>query len=158
QTPIGSGTCGSALSVAPTGRARLKRTRSLLILFFILFTSLSVLGSEKGKWIYETNCATCHGRDGAGNGPSAYPLDPKPLDFTPPIFKFRSTPSKTLPTDEDLLRTIRAGLPGTRMPGWAGLLTEEQMLDVVAYLKTFSARFEKEKPGVSIVIPQETPD
>ena len=47
-------------------------------------------------------CVGCHGANGDGKGPAADMLIVKPRDFTKGIFKFRSTPSGTLPTDEDL--------------------------------------------------------
>lgn len=37
---------------------------------------------EKGKKLYETNCASCHGTDAKGNGPVAAVLKTKPSDLT----------------------------------------------------------------------------
>src|SRR5690348_8292705 len=51
-------------------------------------------------------CAGCHGEFGDGNGENTIWLDPKPRDFTIATFKCRSTPTGTLPTDEDLFNTI----------------------------------------------------
>jgi len=76
------------------------------------------------------------------------------------IFKFQSAPVGSLPTDEDLLRTIEKGMPGSPMPAW-DRLSEQERLDLVAYVKTFSERFKTEKPTdvLSIEVePQLTPE
>ena len=52
---------------------------------------------------------------GDGEGPAAKFLDPRPRDFTLGTFKFRTTQSGELPTNEDLFRTVSRGLPGTAM-------------------------------------------
>ena len=43
-------------------------------------------------------------------------IDPKPRDFTEATFKCRSTPTGTLPTDEDLYNAITRGFVTTNMP------------------------------------------
>ena len=76
---------------------------------------------------------------------------PRPRDFTRGIYKIRSTPSGTVPTDDDLFRSITNGLPGTSMPGW-GVLPERDRRQVVQYIKTFSQKFKEETP-TPITIP-----
>ena len=96
---------------------------------------------EAGRAVYERRCIFCHGPEGAGDGPVADYLDPRPRDFTLGIFKFRSTKTGGMPTDEDLFRTIAEGVKGTAMPSWGlgdGALTEEERWQVLHYLKTFS--------------------
>ena len=70
---------------------------------------------EQGRSIYFRRCSFCHGLLGDGNGPAADYLDPRPRDFTLGTFKFRTTQSGELPTDEDLFRTVSRGLSGTGM-------------------------------------------
>ena len=65
---------------------------------------------------------------------------PKPRNFTLGQFKCRSTPTGTLPTDEDLYNTIGRGLINSNMPQWLPLTTHEKV-DLVAYVKHFSPRF-----------------
>ena len=72
----------------------------------------------RGERVYGKHCAFCHGDKGAGDGGAAPYLDPRPRDFTLGLFKFRSTQTGELPTDEDLFRTISRGVPGTAMPAW----------------------------------------
>lgn len=105
-----------------------------------------------GEKVYRENCAACHGEKGNGRGTSASTLKTKPRDFTTGIYKFHSTPSGSLPLDEDILRTISKGVRGTSMLAQLQL-SQEERLAVVQYLKTLSPRFEKQKPGQSISIP-----
>ena len=98
------------------------------------------------KRLYDTSCASCHGVDGRGTGPAASALAPVPRDFTRGTYKFRSTASGSLPTDEDLYRAIANGLPGTSMLGWTGLLTDAQIRGLAASVKQFSPRFASETP------------
>jgi cytochrome c oxidase cbb3-type subunit 2 len=91
---------------------------------------------SEGRGIYGSACASCHGVAGDGLGPTARHMNPAPRDFTSGVFKFRSTPSGALPTDQDLFRTVSEGVPGTWMPAWEKLLSERQRWAVVEYLKT----------------------
>jgi mono/diheme cytochrome c family protein len=112
--------------------------------------------AKDGQMNYGRYCAGCHGDSGDGNGENAAWLDPKPRDFTQAIFKCRSTPTGTLPTDQDLYDTIARGLTNSNMPVW-NTFNEGERADLVAYIKTFSPRWEKEKPGEPIKIPAEPP-
>jgi len=106
----------------------------------------------QGQQIYQANCAVCHGVAGDGNGSAASTFRIHPRDFRPGIFKFRSTPSGSLPTDGDLLRTVTEGLRWTAMIGRADL-GEFDRRAVIQYIKTFSPRFGAEKAGIPITIP-----
>ena len=105
-------------------------------------------GNKKGKQIYEHSCLLCHGANGKGDGPAAFfnaaYMAPRPADFTVGSFKFRSTPSGELPTDQDLFRTVTRGVPGY-MPSFREL-TEQDRWSVIAYIKTFYPGFQKERP------------
>lgn len=101
--------------------------------------------AEAGGRIYDRWCAECHGAEGEGDGPSATYMLPRPRDFVSARYQVRTTATGALPTDEDLLRVIRDGIPGTTMPGWPNLSSRQQR-DVVAYLKTLSPFFEHETP------------
>ncbi len=107
-----------------------------------------------GAELYEEHCTVCHGEAGDGNGPAADRLRNKPRDFRRGIFKFRSTPSGSLPLDADLFRTLTRGIPGTAMLPQTQL-TKRERWAVIQYLKEFSPRFRREKPlpPVSILVP-----
>src|SRR5579864_4179267 len=108
--------------------------------------------------VYRRYCVGCHGELGDGNGEVAQwlepPMYPKPRDFQLGIFKCRSTPTGTLPTDQDLSDTIARGLDRSNMPRW-NTFTGQQKADLVAWVKHFSPRWVSEKPGTPIQIPPE---
>ena len=92
---------------------------------------------EAGKRVYFTKCVWCHGVEGAGDGPGAVRLWPRPRNFNAGTFKIRHTASGQLPLiDVDLLETVTHGLPGSAMPSWEGILTEQQRKDVLAFVTT----------------------
>jgi len=97
-----------------------------------------------GKATYDRWCAGCHGADGAGAGPGAGAMLPRPRNFTTGRYQIRSTPSGALPTDEDILAVILDGMPGTAMPGWRDRFSDDELRDLVAHLKTFSPFFESQ--------------
>ncbi len=110
----------------------------------------------QGQQIYQVNCAVCHGVGGDGNGPAASLFRIRPRDFRTGVFKLRSTPSGSLPTDDDLLRTVTQGVRWTGMIGRADLGDNDRRA-VIQYIKTFSPRFVKEKPGKPISVPAAPP-
>jgi mono/diheme cytochrome c family protein len=90
-----------------------------------------------GYGLYRLHCLHCHGVSGAGNGPTADFLYPRPRDYRPGKFKFTSTPNGAKPVRDDLRKTIREGLHGTSMPAFEALMSPaelEQVLDYVVYL------------------------
>ena len=92
---------------------------------------------ERGKVVYDKYCSQCHGYEGDGIGYATPRLKPEPRDFTSGKYKFRTTPSGKLPTDEDVVRVIKEGLPYTSMPGWPQI-SDPDIMNIVYYLKTFS--------------------
>jgi len=106
----------------------------------------------EGRAVFERHCAACHGETGAGDGPAADMLPVQPRDLTRGEFRWRSTPSGTLPTDADLLRTIADGATGTWMTGWRDWLVPRELNAVVAYVKTLSPRFEAQAAQAPLAI------
>jgi mono/diheme cytochrome c family protein len=97
--------------------------------------------TQQGKTVYEAHCVECHGDSGHGDGPAAAFLNPRPRDFTTGKYKIRSTDAGTAPTDDDLIRSVRQGVYGTSMPPWDRVLSDTDIRDVVAYLKTLAPNF-----------------
>ncbi len=115
----------------------------------------NITGNAKaGAAPYRRYCVGCHGDLGDGNGENAIWLDPKPRDFQLATFKCRSTPTGTLPTDQDLFDTIARGLDRSNMPPWS-TFTKQERADLVAWIKHFSPRWQTEKAGAPIQIPPE---
>ncbi len=77
-----------------------------------------------GQEIYLANCASCHGSDGAGEGPIRVLPIPAPLGETLPAM-----------TDAEVSYRIANGLAGTPMPAFAASLTDQERRDLVAYLR-----------------------
>jgi len=112
---------------------------------------------ERGQALYTTHCAVCHGNEGAADGAAAYLLSPRPRDFTRGSFKIRSTATGSLPTDQDLFRTITSGMAGTAMSAWNHLPDADRWA-LVDVLKTFSPRFREEGPGETVTIAEPPAD
>lgn len=111
----------------------------------------------QGRYVFERNCAVCHGRWGDGRGEMSVGMFPKPRKLTSGIFKFRTTPSGFLPTDADLDRTIRQGIANSSMPTFAHL-TARDVEAVIAYLKTLSSRWSNPANHVEALLFPSEPD
>jgi mono/diheme cytochrome c family protein len=119
----------------------------------------------EGERVYDRYCVICHGPQGDGKGlvgivhraqQDGVVVAIYPRDFTAGMFKFRSTPTGSLPTDEDLLATVTDGIPRAGMPSHKDLPLEQREA-VVEYIKTFSKRWEEQQPEAPITVPK-TPD
>ncbi|MFQ5787131.1 MAG: c-type cytochrome [Thermodesulfobacteriota bacterium] len=86
----------------------------------------------KGKEIFETNCAACHGPEGKGDGPAAAALEPKPRNLGDA--EYVSTLS-----NEHLFKVINVGGASVGlspiMAAWGGILSENEIWNVIAYLR-----------------------
>lgn len=137
------------------------RTRAAFLLLLMAFGAVGVVAArqspaseqfaptrqqELGQAVYQGRCEICHGAEGDGNGPASLSMSPRPRDFRRGWYKIRTTASGQLPTNDDLVRVITLGMPGTTMPAWGEVLSEAEILSVAEYLKTFSRRFEREAP------------
>ena len=101
--------------------------------------------ADNGALVYAGRCAGCHGVDGDGLGPGADRLNPPPRDFTFGLYKIKTSFfDDFMSNDADFYRMIADGMPGTAMPGWADVLTEQQIRDLVAYLKIFAGLEEEQ--------------
>jgi mono/diheme cytochrome c family protein len=110
--------------------------------------------AARGQPLYRRYCVGCHGPKGDGRGENAPFMDPRPRDFTAGAFKCRSTPTGSLPQDTDVLATIKRGIYASAMPSWVAL-TPQQRVDLLAYLKDFSPRYQSDEPPSPLHVPQE---
>jgi mono/diheme cytochrome c family protein len=102
------------------------------------------IGKDKlaaGSKVYRQYCVHCHGINGDAGGPTAEFITPRPRDFREGIYKFRSTSYKFRPvaTRDDLRRTVLQGLPGSSMPSFNALSSDE-VENVVSYVIHLSLR------------------
>lgn len=87
----------------------------------------------KGKALFLEKCFFCHGEKGDGKGPVADILKPKPRDFTREEFKYGSS-------DEAIFTTIAKGVAATPMAPFEGQLTEEEIWQLVHFVKSLRAK------------------
>ena len=114
-------------------------TAAALLIGVVLWAARAEVEAQpRGKAVYDAHCVECHGAAGKGDGPSASYLVPRPRDFTSGKYKIRSTESGAMPTDDDLIGSVRRGLYGTAMPGWDRILPDGDITEVVYDLKTSS--------------------
>jgi mono/diheme cytochrome c family protein len=109
---------------------------------------------DAGRQLYFRYCWGCHGFRGDGNGENAPYLNILPRNFVAATFKCRSTPTGTLPTDQDLFNSLVRGFNNSNMPSWI-VLTDQNRADLVAFIKTFSPRWKTEKAGDTIAVTPE---
>lgn len=81
---------------------------------------LTATDPGRGAALYGRHCAGCHGRTGDADTSLAGLLFPPPTAFRNAAFKLAST-QNGVPTDADLVRTLRRGMPGSAMPGYEWL-------------------------------------
>jgi mono/diheme cytochrome c family protein len=84
-----------------------------------------------GKKLYDLNCALCHGQTGIGDGPAGNGLSPKPAN----IAAFTKMP---MASDAYLNWTIsEGGMPiNSPMPAFKNSLNEQQIWDIIQYIRT----------------------
>ncbi len=98
----------------------------------------------KAHGLFRQHCVHCHGVTGDGKGPTAAFLNPYPRDYRRGVFKFKSTPNGSRPTQADLKRILVNGIPGTSMPSFA-LLPDSEIEALVDYVTYLSIRGEMER-------------
>jgi high-affinity iron transporter len=84
--------------------------------------------ATEGEKIFKTNCESCHGPQGHGDGPAGAALDPAPKNLAE---------LQTRAGDDYLFWRIHTGKPGTSMVPWQGILTDEQIWQTITFIRTF---------------------
>ncbi|MGA6828795.1 c-type cytochrome [Nitrospira sp. NS4] len=107
---------------------------TIAVLVFVATSWVSaqvVRGNPKeGQAVYEKNCLRCHGEKLDGNGPESRDLIVRPANLQSSIVRSK--------TDWELLVTISNGVLFSPMHGFRGKLTDQQMLDVLSYIRAVS--------------------
>jgi len=83
--------------------------------------------AAQGAKVFKTNCVPCHGAAGHGDGPAGAALDPAPKNLAE---------LQAQVGDDYLFWRINTGKPGTSMVAWKGILTDEEIWQVVAFIHT----------------------
>jgi mono/diheme cytochrome c family protein len=92
-----------------------------------LTNPLGVEAATQGTEVFKTNCEMCHGPQGHGDGPAGQALDPRPRNLAE---------LQTKASDDFLFWRIREGKPGTSMVAWKGILTDEQIWQVISFIRS----------------------
>jgi putative copper resistance protein D len=92
---------------------------------------ISAASLAVGKRLYLTNCSSCHGPLGKGDGKAGELLTPKPADLTDTTWKHGGM-------EADVFMTIRDGAKGTGMKGFGGRLTTQELWQLVNYVRSLS--------------------
>ncbi len=92
----------------------------------LLSVSLAVpaFAQNSGEASYKAKCAMCHGADGSGNTPVGKNMKVRSL----------KSPEDIKATDAELFKDTKSGVG--KMQGYAGKLTDAQITDVVAWIRT----------------------
>jgi mono/diheme cytochrome c family protein len=100
--------------------------------------------ADAGAALFVAQCSVCHGPNGSGDGPGAIALNPKPRDFRDGTFYLDANANNETGEDVDLARVILEG-PGAfggsnAMTGWKNAFNDDEVRDVVAYIRTLESR------------------
>ncbi|MFN8605948.1 MAG: cytochrome c [Vulcanimicrobiota bacterium] len=86
--------------------------------------------TKAGATLFATNCASCHGPAGLGDGPAGMALNPKPRNLAAfAEYKYGKG-------DLGIFRTIKYGVDGSGMAPWEGRMTDDECWKVVNFVRT----------------------
>lgn len=88
--------------------------------------------TDKGKTLFQTNCVSCHGNEGQGDGVAGASLNPKPRNF------HDLNGWKNGPKFSGMYKTLQEGITGSAMPSFSTLLPQDR-IDLIHYIRTFAA-------------------
>ena len=91
-------------------------------------TALDPVAVSRGEQLFAQNCVVCHGPGAKGDGPGAASLSSVPADLT--------GGHSLMHSDEDYSYWVENGIAGTDMPAFGDTLDQDQIRDVVAYVRS----------------------
>jgi mono/diheme cytochrome c family protein len=91
---------------------------------------------DKGKTMFLTNCAGCHGESGKGDGVAGASLNPKPRNFT------ELTGWKNGPQFAQIYKTLQEGIPGSAMASFSNILPEDRIA-LIHFIQSFRPDYSK---------------
>jgi mono/diheme cytochrome c family protein len=107
--------------------------RALIVAALVVAAGAAAAETRTGAAIYAERCAPCHGDGGAGDGPAAAALEPRPRNF-------REASFWTARTDDQLRQIVRDGKPGTMMSPFKDVLSTPEIDAVVGYVHGFAPK------------------
>jgi mono/diheme cytochrome c family protein len=115
-------------SIETKRRVTVKNQIGLAILSIMTASMTNTAFAQSGADTYKAKCQMCHAADGSGNTPAG--KSTKARSF--------SDPDVVKLSDDDLIATTKKGK--AKMPAYAGKLTDAQITDVVAYIRTLQKK------------------
>lgn len=117
------------IAQVPTGKAELA----------VSTPSASIAGhgpliQADAKKMFDDECASCHGKQGRGNGRAGRDMDPRPTDITKPEFLDEHS-------DEDMFKKIIEG--DGEMDPYRDIFTDEQIHAIIAYTRQLGEKRRK---------------
>jgi len=112
---------------------------AVALLAITLPTAADAADAEAGNVSFQANCASCHGPAGAGDGPVAVALNPKPRNFAEGDFQYDTDGDGTPGTDTDLSNIIKQGAAafgGNPMMAPLPHLSDEEVANIVVFIRT----------------------
>jgi mono/diheme cytochrome c family protein len=100
---------------------------SVPVEYFGKTNPLDASAAVQGAETFQSTCASCHGERGYGDGVASSSLNPKPKNLVE---------LQTQVGDDYLFWKISEGSLGTAMLAWKGILTEEQIWELVSFIRT----------------------
>jgi mono/diheme cytochrome c family protein len=98
-----------------------QRLALVVLLLAIIALPLASFAADTAADLYKSKCAMCHGPDGKGKMAGTKDLGSAEVQKA---------------SDADLAATITNGKP-PKMPSYKGKLTDDQIKDMVKYVRTF---------------------
>ena len=95
--------------------------------------AMSAESVARGDRIFQQRCAGCHGKKGDGKGPNSIDILPRPRNL-------RNADFMTSVSDRRLFESILYGVQGTAMPPWIDGLSQQNVGDLVNYLRSFNQK------------------
>ena len=105
--------------VAGSTRRSLVSTKFILLLLLLSPSTIFAADLVKGRALYQTHCAGCHGENGTS-------LNPEVPNF--------ARGERLFQPDPDLIDMVRSGV--NAMPPFIGILDDREILNVISYART----------------------
>jgi mono/diheme cytochrome c family protein len=105
--------------------------------------ALAAGDAAAGKVLFTTNCESCHGPLGKGDGPVGAALTPPPRDFSKAEFKFDTDKDGKTGTDADLKNVIQKGgaaFGGSPLMAPWPTLSDADINNLIAYIRTLKGK------------------
>lgn len=102
--------------------------RLTTVILVSAFTAATAFAQSSGADTYKSKCLMCHAADGSGSTPAGKAMKTPALN-SPDIVKL---------SDADLIAVTKSGKG--KMPAYNGKLTDAQIKDVIAYVRTLQKK------------------